>query len=180
MPSTASWQVGVGLAKTLLEWYLDEEGCYPESIGTFLWATDAMKTKGDDIAQILYLLGVKPVWEASNGRVMGVEAIPLEELKRPRIDVTVRISGLFRDTFPNIVHLIDDAVVLVASLDEPYDKNFVRKHVELEVSERVAEGCDPNFVREEAYYRVFGDRPGAYGCGVSELVSSKIGKLKKI
>jgi cobaltochelatase CobN len=179
VPSTASWQVGVGLAKTLLERYLDEEGCYPESIGTFLWATDAMKTKGDDIAQILYLLGVKPVWEASNGRVMGVEAIPLEELKRPRIDVTVRISGLFRDTFPNIVHLIDDAVVLVASLDEPYDKNFVRKHVELEVSERVAEGCDPNFVREEAYYRVFGDRPGAYGCGVSELVSSKNWETQK-
>ncbi|MCW4016909.1 MAG: cobaltochelatase subunit CobN, partial [Candidatus Bathyarchaeota archaeon] len=125
VPSPASWRVGIALAEGLLERYLKEEGSYPESVGTILWATDTMKTKGDDLAEILYLMGVKPVWEESSGRVVGVEAISLEQLKRPRIDVTVRISGLFRDTFPNIVHLLDDAVALVAGLDEGSDKNFV-------------------------------------------------------
>ncbi|MCW4016519.1 MAG: cobaltochelatase subunit CobN [Candidatus Bathyarchaeota archaeon] len=173
VPSTASWRVGVALTDSLLERYLKEDGKYPESVGAILWATDTMKTKGDDFAEILYLMGVRPVWEESSGRVVGVEAISLEELKRPRIDVTVRISGLFRDTFPNIVHLIDEAVALVAGLDESSDQNFVRKHVEKEVSERVAEGVDAEQARDEAHYRVFGDRPGAYGCGVSELVSSK-------
>jgi cobaltochelatase CobN len=173
VPSTASWRVGVSLADNLLERYLKEEGSYPESVGTILWATDTMKTKGDDLAEILYLMGVKPVWEESSGRVVGVKAIPLEELKRPRIDVTVRISGLFRDTFPNIVHLIDEAVALVAGLDESPDKNYVRKHVETEVKERIDKGVDSEQARDEAHYRVFGDRPGAYGCGVSELVSSK-------
>jgi cobaltochelatase CobN len=138
-----------------------------------------MKTKGDDLAEVLYLMGIKPVWEESSGRVVGVEAIPLEELKRPRIDVTVRISGLFRDTFPNIVHLIDEAVALVAALNESPDENYVRKHVEKEVSERVAEGVDAEQARDEAHYRVFGDRPGAYGCGVSELVSSKNWETQK-
>jgi cobaltochelatase CobN len=173
VPSPASWRVGIALAEGLLERYLKEEGNYPESVGTILWATDTMKTKGDDLAEILYLMGVKPVWEESSGRVIGVEAIPFEELNRPRVDVTVRISGLFRDTFPNIVHLLDDAVALVAGLDEGSDKNFVRKHVENEVSERVAEGVDAQQARDEAHYRVFGDRPGAYGCGVSTLVSSQ-------
>ncbi len=179
VPSTAAWRVGVALADNLLERYVKEEGKYPESVGTILWATDAMKTKGDDVAEILYLLGIRPVWEESSGRVVGLEAIPLEELKRPRIDVTVRISGLFRDTFPNIVHLIDEAVALAAALKEPPDKNYVRKHVENEVSERVAQGVDHETAREEAQYRVFGDKPSAYGCGVSELVSSKNWKTQK-
>jgi cobaltochelatase CobN len=109
IPSPASWRVGVALGDALLERYLKEEGQYPESIGLILWALPTMKTKGDDVAEILYLWGVRPVWEASSGRVIGLEVIPLEELKRPRIDVTVRISGLFRDTFPNLVHLLDEA-----------------------------------------------------------------------
>ncbi|NLE04603.1 MAG: cobaltochelatase subunit CobN, partial [Crenarchaeota archaeon] len=179
VPSSASWRVGMALADSLLQRYLKEEGKYPESIGTILWATDTMKTKGDDIAEILYLLGVRPVWEPSSGRVVGVEVIPFEELKRPRIDVTVRISGLFRDTFPNIVHLIDDAVSLVANLDESPEKNYILKHVEKEVNERVAEGVTSNQAREEAHFRVFGDCPGAYGCGVSELVSSKNWQTQK-
>jgi cobaltochelatase CobN len=179
VPSTASWRVGVALADGLLDRYLNEEGSYPESVGTILWATDTMKTKGDDVAEILYLMGVKPVWEESSGRVVGIEPISLKELKRPRIDVTVRISGLFRDTFPHIVHLLDDAVVLVAGLDESPDENYVRKHVENEVNERVAEGVEADTARDEAHYRVFGDCPGAYGCGVNELVSSKNWETQK-
>ncbi|MBT0159901.1 cobaltochelatase subunit CobN [Candidatus Bathyarchaeota archaeon A05DMB-2] len=173
VPSQASWRVGVALGDALLERYLKEEGKYPESVGIVIWATDTMKTKGDDIAEILYLMGVKPIWEETSGRVIGIESIPLEVLKRPRIDVIVRISGLFRDTFPNIVHIIDDAVALVASLKEPAEQNYIAKHVEAEVKERVDQGVDLEKAKEEAHYRIFGDRPGAYGCGVSEAVDAK-------
>jgi cobaltochelatase CobN len=179
VPTPASWQVGMSLCDTMLERYLKEEGKYPENVGIIIWATDAMKTRGDDIAEILYLMGTKPVWEESSGKVIGVEAIPLDVLKRPRVDVTIRMSGLFRDTFPNIVHLIDDAVALVASLKESHAQNFIAKHIEVEVKEQVAKGVDADVAREEAGYRVFGDRPGLYGCGVSELIDSKNWKDQK-
>jgi cobaltochelatase CobN len=179
VPSQASWRVGVALGDALLERYLKEEGKYPESVGIVIWATDTMKTKGDDIAEILYLMGVTPVWEETSGRVIGVEAIPLEKLKRPRVDVVIRMSGLFRDTFPNIVHAIDDAVALVASLKEPAEKNYIAKHVETEVKERIDQGVDYEKAREEAYFRIFGDRPGAYGCGVSEAIDAKNWKDQK-
>jgi len=179
VPSSAAWQVGVALGDALLERYMTEEGKYPENIGIVIWATDAMKTKGDDIAEILYLMGVKPVWEETSGRVTGVEVIPLETLKRPRIDVTIRMSGLFRDTFPNIVNLIDEAVELVASLKEHPEKNYIAKHVATEVRERITQGVDVERAREEACYRIFGDRPGAYGCGVSDAIDSKNWKDQK-
>jgi cobaltochelatase CobN len=173
VPTAASWEVGVAMTEVLLERYLKDEGKYPESVGIVIWATDTMKTKGDDIAEILYLLGVKPVWERSSGRVVGVEAIPLELLRRPRIDVTMRISGLFRDTFPVVVNLLDAAVELVAGLKEPHDQNFIAKHVETEVTEKTDQGIDALKAREEACYRIFGDQPGGYGCGVSEIIDSK-------
>ncbi|MCL2173007.1 MAG: cobaltochelatase subunit CobN [Candidatus Bathyarchaeota archaeon] len=173
VPTPASWEVGVALADVLLERYLKEEGKYPESIGITIWATDTMKTKGDDIAEILYLMGVKPVWERSSGRVIGVEPLPLEVLKRPRIDVTMRISGLFRDTFPVVVNLLDAAVELVAGLKESHDQNFIVKHVDTEVAEEANKGVDAVKAREAACYRIFGDQPGAYGCGVSEVIDSK-------
>lgn len=179
VPTQASWQVGVALGDSLLARYLKEEGAYPESVGIIIWATDIMKTKGDDIAEILYLMGVKPVWEESSGRVVGIEVIPLETLKRPRVDVTVNISGLFRDTFPNVMHLLDDAVRLVASLKEPHEQNFIAKHVETEVTERASNGIDVEQAREEASYRIFGDRPGAYGGGVSDAIDSKNWKTQK-
>lgn len=179
VPSCASWEVGVALGDVLLERYIKEEGKYPESVGIIVWATDVMKTKGDDVAEILYLMGVKPVWEKSNGRVVGLEVIPLETLKRPRIDVTLRISGMFRDSFPNTINLIDEAVALVASLDEPHERNFIAKHVETETSERILKGIDSEKAKEEAHYRIFGDRPGAYGCGVSEAIDSKNWKEQK-
>jgi len=179
VPSQASWRVGTALGDALLERYVKEEGKYPESVGIVIWATDTMKTKGDDIAEILYLMGVTPVWEETSGRVIGVEVIPLEKLKRPRVDVVIRMSGLFRDTFPNIVHIIDEAVMLIANLEEPREKNYIAKHVETEVKEKVAQGVDFEAAREEAYYRIFGDRPGAYGCGVSEAIDAKNWKDQK-
>jgi len=179
VPSFAAWQVGVDLGDALLERYLQEEGKYPESMGIVIWATDTMKTKGDDIAEILYLMGVKPVWEETSGRVTGIKPIPIEELKRPRIDVTVRISGLFRDAFPNVVNLIDEAVELVASLKEAPEQNYLAKHVATEVTEQVAKGVDAEKARDEARYRVFGDRPGAHGSGVAEAIDSKNWKDQK-
>jgi cobaltochelatase CobN len=173
VPSVAAWKVGVDLGDSLLKRYMEEEGKYPETVAIVVWATDCMRTNGDDVAEILYLMGIKPVWEASSGRVTGLEPIPLETLRRPRIDVTVRISGLFRDNFPNIVHLIDEAVAMVADLKETSDKNYIRKHVEKEVAERIAQGVSPTEAREEVCYRIFGDIPGGYGSGVNEAIDSK-------
>ena len=179
IPSQAAWQVGVSLANSIIERYLREEGKYPENVAIVVWATDAMKNKGDDVAEILYLMGVKPVWEKTSGRVTSLEVIPLEELKRPRIDVTIRASGLFRDTFPNIIYLIDEAVELVANLKEPPELNYVAKHVQDEVAELTKKGVDPEEAKTQAQCRVFSDRPGAYGCGVSELIDSKNWRSQK-
>src|SRR5204862_6991131 len=120
--------VGCRLADALVARHRAEEGCYPEAVGLVLWGTALIRTQGDDVAEALALLGVRPVWEPESRRVVGLEPIPLDELGRPRIDVTLRISGFFRDAFPNLVHLLDDAVALAASLDEKPDMNFVRAH----------------------------------------------------
>jgi cobaltochelatase CobN len=173
VPSATAWQVGVSMGDVLLERYLKDEGKYPENIAMVVWATDNMRTKGDDVAEILYLMGAKPVWEKTSGRVTGIEAIPLEQLKHPRIDVTLRISGLFRDTFPDVVSLLDDAVRLVAGLKEPVEKNYLAKHVAAEVEKRAVQGENVALAREEASYRIFGARPGTYGCGINEAIDSK-------
>ena len=107
LPSLAAWEVGQGLAKEVSNRYLAETGAFPEHVAISVWGTAAMRTHGDDIAQIFALLGVRPVWQQENHRVTGVELIPLSELHRPRIDVTVRISGFFRDAFPHLISLLD-------------------------------------------------------------------------
>ncbi|HSQ87819.1 cobaltochelatase subunit CobN, partial [Romboutsia sp.] len=147
MPSRASWEVGKTLGDQLIERYLKDEGKYPESVSMLVYATEAMRTYGDDIAETFYLLGVRPVWLGNTDRVIGIEVIPMEELKRPRIDVTLRITGLFRDAFPNLIERVEDAVNLVASLDECNEVNFIKKHVDEEVSELIKQGID----LEQAY-----------------------------
>lgn len=179
IPSPAAWKVGMSLADALLERYVQDEGCYPQSIGIVVWGTSTMRTRGDDIAEILYLMGVKPVWEQTTGRVKGLEVIPLEELGHPRIDVTLRISGIFRDAFPNIVHLIDRAVEMVADLKESSQDNYLAGHVLQDIESRIAEGMEPQEAREESLYRVFGCKPGAYGAGVSNLIDAKNWKDEK-
>jgi cobaltochelatase CobN len=154
VPSPLAWQVGSALAERLLEAHLAEEGRYPESVGLVVWGTAAMRTSGDDVAEALALLGVRPVWAEETGRVAGLEVVTLEELGRPRIDVTVRVSGFFRDAFPHVLGLLGEAVDLVAALDEPLSKNFVAAHG----------GTDP---------RVFGPKPGAYGSGILALLESR-------
>jgi len=173
LPSPIAYQVGTDLARALLEKYLAEEGAYPESVGIVVWGTSAMRTHGDDIGEILALLGVRPVWQTESRRVTGVEVIPLAELGRPRIDVTLRISGFFRDAFPNLVHLVDSAVRTVAELDESLDQNFVRKHYLADCSTHAAAGIAPTEARARSLYRVFGSKPGTYGAGILPLLDER-------
>ena len=179
LPSPTAWDVGQALGDALLAKYLDEEGGYPEMVGVVVWGTSAMRTHGDDIAQILYLLGVKPVWQAESRRVSGLEVIPLAELGRPRIDVTVRISGFFRDAFPNLIYLIDQAVALAAEQDESPDDNYIVKHLR-EDAERNAGASDTRdsadataSAGDAALFRIFGSKPGAYGAGILGVIDER-------
>jgi len=175
LPTPSAWKVGVETAEKLLKYYLEKHGRYPETVGQVLWSIDAYKADGEQLAQILYLLGVKPVWRP-DGSVKSLEVIPLEELKRPRIDVVVRISGIVRDTLPNYVYLIDEAVSKVANLDEPPEMNYVRKHYLEHLSKLVEMGIDKTEAHEMALYRVFGEPPGAYGAGVNYAVEASAWK----
>lgn len=175
LPSQLSWDVGVRLGDALLERHVEEDGRHPETVGIVVWGTAAMRTHGDDVAEILHLLGVRPVWHPDTRRVTGIEVVSLEELGRPRVDVVVRISGFFRDAFPHLVSLIDDAVTTVAALDESDDDNYVRKHVRADAS-RLAEEFGPAHPRgtwRRATARVFGSAPGAYGAGLLELIDAR-------
>ncbi|MGX1884092.1 cobaltochelatase subunit CobN [Streptomyces sp. NPDC055287] len=165
IPSRLSWEVGQALADSLVARYLTDTGDYPKSVGLTVWGTSAMRTQGDDIAEILALLGCRPVWDDASRRVTGFEIVPLDELGRPRIDVTVRISGFFRDAFPHVVGLIDDAVRAVADLNEPADRNFVRAHAD---EDTAAHGD-----RRRATARIFGSKPGAYGAGLLPLIDAR-------
>jgi len=165
IPSRLAWDVGTALADSLLARHLADTGGYPKSVGLTVWGTSCMRTQGDDIAEILALLGCRPVWDDASRRVTGFEVVGLEELARPRIDVTVRISGFFRDAFPHVVALIDDAVRAVAELDEPAEQNFVRAHAD----EDTAEHGD----RRRATARIFGSKPGAYGAGLLPLIDAR-------
>lgn len=173
VPSPTAWEAGKRLAENMLDKYQKENGSYPENVGMVVFGTSTMRTNGEDEAEILYLLGVKPVWQKQNAYVKDLEIIPLAELGRPRIDVTTRISGLFRDTFPNLVDLIDRAVLAVIDLDEPDEMNYVSKHVKQEMAELLEKGISFNQAREESSYRIFGCKPGAYGAGVCNIIDTK-------
>jgi cobaltochelatase CobN len=171
LPSELSWEVGQRLADTLLDRHRADTGALPRMVGLVAWGTSAMRTQGDDVAEILALIGVRPRWAAESRRVIGTEVIPLEELGRPRIDVTVRISGFFRDAFPHLVALIDDAIVKVAALDEPADQNYVAAHARADAERLAAEVGDGAWRR--ATTRVFGSKPGTYGAGLLQLVDAR-------
>ena len=164
VPSRLAWQTGQAMADSLLDRYLAETGAHPASVGLSVWGTSAMRTSGDDIAEVLALLGVRPEWDEQSRRVSKLSVVPLEELGRPRIDVTVRISGFFRDAFPHVVAMLDDAVAMVAGLDEPADRNFVRAHAQADLA---AHG-DPR----RATTRIFGSKPGSYGAGMLQVIES--------
>ena len=162
VPSAVAFARGEVVATSLLERYRDEHGRFPEAMALVLWGLDNIKTQGEGVAQALWLLGVRPVRDALN-RSTSVAAIPLAELGRPRIDVVMTVSGIFRDLFSPTVQLLDKAVRLVAQLDEPLAQNYVRKHVLEQVQQ---ERCD----LDEAAVRVFSNAPGNYGTNVNFMV----------
>lgn len=173
IPAKSAWQVGIQLAEDLLAQHLAQEKGYPESVGIVLWGSPMIRTKGDDIAEVLYLLGVTPVWKEGGQDVERLEVIPLVELGRPRIDVTMRISGFLRDGFPHIVNLLDEAVQLVAFLDESDEENFVAKHVRAEMQQLLVDGLTSEQAKAETAIRIFGCKPGAYGAGVNQVIEGK-------
>ncbi|WP_197376950.1 cobaltochelatase subunit CobN [Mycolicibacterium baixiangningiae] len=165
VPSRLAWETGVAMADSLLERYRDDHGSWPRSVGLSVWGTSAMRTSGDDIAEVLALLGIRPVWDDASRRVVDLEPISLAELGRPRIDVTVRISGFFRDAFPHVVTMLDDAVTLAAGLDESDDDNYVRAHAQADLAQHGD--------RRRATTRIFGSKPGTYGAGLLQLIDSR-------
>src|SRR5690349_15983043 len=162
VPSAAAFARSELVATSLLERYRSEHGRFPEAMALVLWGLDNIKTQGEGVAQALWLLGVRPVRDALN-RTTDVEPILLQELGRPRIDVVMTVSGIFRDLFSPTVQLLDKAVRVVAQLDEPLEMNFVRKHVREQIE---SDACTP----DEAAVRVFSNAPGNYGTNVNFMV----------
>ncbi|MGF6962999.1 cobaltochelatase CobN [Paraburkholderia sp. WC7.3g] len=173
VPTQAAWALGLKSAQQLIERHLQEHGDYPRAIGLSVWGTATMRTGGDDIAQALALLGVRPKWAPGSHRVTDFEIMPIEAFDRPRIDVTLRVSGFFRDAFANVMHLFDAAVQAVAELDEPAQLNPVRARVQRERDALIARGMDPAEARKRAGWRVFSARPGAYGAGLQQMIDSR-------
>ena len=173
LPTPAAWELGKRLGDEVVSQYIADEGRYPEACGIVLWAGANMRSHGQCVAEFLYLMGVRPVWQRPSQRVVGLEVIPLKELKRPRIDVTGRISGLFRDSMPNAIHWLDEAVKIVSALEEADEDNYVRKHVKADAAWLEGEGQTAETAWQKASYRIFGDPPGAYGAGVGALLESK-------
>ncbi|WP_239022441.1 cobaltochelatase subunit CobN [Raineyella fluvialis] len=164
IPSRLAYETGSAMAESVLARYLEETGAYPQSVGLSVWGTSAMRTSGDDIAEVLALMGVVPRWDEASRRIVGLDTVPLAELGRPRVDVTVRISGFFRDAFPHVIAMLDDAVRLVAELDEADEDNYVRAHTR---ADRQAHGDE-----RRATTRIFGSKPGSYGAGILPLIEA--------
>ena len=166
LPTPAAWALGEKSAQLLVERYFQDNGAWPKSFGLSAWGTSNMRTGGDDIAQALALIGAKPKWDPASWRVTGFEIIPLASLGRPRIDVTLRISGFFRDAFPTQIALFDSAVQAIAELVDEGEENPIAANVTLEQTA----GKD----QRAATMRVFGSKPGAYGAGLQALIDEKI------
>lgn len=173
VPTEAAYQLGVKSAQNIIDRYVQEHGEYPKTIGLSMWGTSTMRTGGDDISQALALIGVRPIWQGSNRRVKDFEVISTFELKRPRVDVTLRISGFFRDAFPDLISLFNAAVEKVAFLDESLNMNPIRERVIKENEEWLSKGIDKSTAIERSLYRVFGSKPGAYGAGLQGLIDEK-------
>ncbi|MGL5135678.1 MAG: cobaltochelatase subunit CobN, partial [Planktothrix sp.] len=173
IPTETAWRVGELAASVLIERYTQENGEYPRTLGLSVWGTSTMRTGGDDIAEALALLGVKPVWDYPSRRVVDFEILPVSILGRPRVDVTLRISGFFRDAFPNLIDLFDQAVIAVSNLDETEDQNPLAAQVQKETQFWMAEGLTKEQANLRSRLRIFGSKPGAYGAGLQGLIESQ-------
>ena len=162
VPTPAAWTLGWRSAEMLIERYLQDNGDWPRTMLITAWGTSNMRTGGDDIAQALALMGVRPTWDQASRRVTGFEIIPAQALARPRVDVTLRVSGFFRDAFPAQMDLFDAAARAVMDLDETADQNPAAARFQ-------AEGG-----AEEAAYRIFGSKPGAYGAGLQAMIDERL------
>jgi cobaltochelatase CobN len=170
VPTPSAWRIGQLAAERLVEGYWQEAGEWPRAIALSAWGTANMRTGGDDVAQALALIGARPLWEETSGRVTGFAITPLSELKRPRVDVTFRVSGLFRDAFPTQMDIIGSAVNAIAMLDEPDASNPIAANVRIRRKALEAGGMDGEAAQRRAAYRVFGSKPGAYGAGLQALM----------
>ncbi|MGB0563665.1 MAG: cobaltochelatase subunit CobN [Spirulinaceae cyanobacterium] len=173
IPTETAWLVGRKAAEQVVEQYTQEQGEYPKSLALSVWGTSTMRTGGDDIAQALALLGVQPVWDGQARRVVDFEILPLSVLGRPRVDVTLRISGFFRDSFPNLIDLCDRAIATVAQLDEPPEQNPLAAQVQQDQATWQAQGLSPEQAATRSTYRIFGSKPGAYGAGLQGLIEAQ-------
>ena len=173
VPTPAAWQLGWASAERLLLRHRQEEGGWPRRLALSAWGTANMRTGGDDIAQALALMGVKPTWETASRRITGFEILPLSVLDRPRVDVTLRVSGFFRDAFPAQIDLVDSAARAVAALDEPPEQNPLAAQVADDKARLMAEGASEEEAQRRAGFRVFGSKPGAYGAGLQALIDER-------
>jgi cobaltochelatase CobN len=173
IPTETAWDIGRKAAETLVERYTQEHGEYPKTLGLSIWGTSTMRTGGDDLAEALALLGVQPVWDGVSRRVIDFEILPLSFLGRPRVDVTLRISGFFRDAFPNLIDLFDSAVNAIANLNESADQNPLAAQVQQETLRWEAEGLVAEQAAARSRYRIFGSKPSAYGAGLQGLIESQ-------
>ena len=172
VPNRTAWEIGKKMADQMIEKYVSEKGEFPREVGFIIWATDTMKTGGDDVAYLLWLMGVKPVRSKTGGQVIDLEVIPVKELGRPRVDVSINITGLFRDTFPNLIDLLDEAVNLVIGLDESDEDNSLAANLRKDIVDGIAEGLTPDEARQRNSVRIFGAPPGGYGTGVNKAIES--------
>ncbi|MDK1480807.1 cobaltochelatase subunit CobN, partial [Sinorhizobium sp. 6-117] len=173
VPTPAAYELGKKSAELLIRRYLQDHGEWPSSFGLTAWGTSNMRTGGDDIAQALALIGAKPVWDMASRRVTGYEIVPLAVLGRPRVDVTLRISGFFRDAFPEQIALFDKAIRAVGALEEDDADNMITARMRAETRRLEETGVGPKEAARRASYRVFGAKPGAYGAGLQALIDEK-------
>ncbi|WP_293150239.1 cobaltochelatase subunit CobN [Microcoleus sp. bin48.metabat.b7b8b9.023] len=173
IPTETAWRVGRVAAETLIERYTQENGEYPKTLGLSVWGTSTMRTGGDDIAEALALIGVQPIWDGPSRRVVDFEILPVSVLGRPRVDVTLRISGFFRDAFFNLIDLFDSAVKAVADLDEPAEDNPLAAQVKQEILDWELAGLSREDAQARSQFRVFGSKPGAYGAGLQGIIEAQ-------
>lgn len=169
-PTPAAWLLGWKSALMLAERYAQDHGNWPKRLALSAWGTSNMRTGGDDIAQAMALIGARPTWDSASRRVTGFEVLPLDILDRPRVDVTLRISGFFRDAFPALIDLYDSAARAVAALDEDARENPLADRVRSDTAFLIKSGIDEKTAAKRAGARVFGSKPGAYGAGLQALI----------
>jgi cobaltochelatase CobN len=172
VPTPTAWELGRKSAENLILRHLQDHGTWLRSLALSVWGTANMRTGGDDIAQALAFIGAKPVWDPSSLRVSGYEIIPLAKLGRPRVDVTLRISGFFRDAFPAQIALFDRAIRAIGALDEPEDQNPIATRMRTDAIGLMNEGATEKDAALRAGHRIFGSKPGAYGAGLQGLMDS--------